>query len=314
MGRLVFFLFVLAGIGYGAWSVLGPDKARVPLAADEGASARSAPRAEAPSPPPATPDADVAAGLTREAEALLKQAGAAGSREAAIALKDRARGLLWEACLNTASPEGAAALTKRVAALNEEVLFSEEPVEGKFFLYEFQAGDRLWTLCYKRFPTERKVRVEPGFLLWMNGVADARKIREGQILKVPTEELSLLVRKSQFRLWVLLGGIAVRDFPVGIGANDKTPEGLFEIETKIEKPDWYAEGRKVAFGHPDNPLGTRWMGFKRTRKAAGYGIHGTDEPESVGRAVSQGCVRMRNSDVEELFGWVPPGAKVHIVR
>jgi lipoprotein-anchoring transpeptidase ErfK/SrfK len=249
-----------------------------------------------------------------QADAALRQAAAAASRKDAVALKDQARRLLWQAGLTSPSAEEAASLGRRVAALNEEVLFSEEPVDGKFSLYEFKAGDRLWTLCYRTFPKDPGVRLEPGFLLWMNGLSDARKIHEGTILKVPREAVTLLVRKSQFRLWVLLGGVGVRDYPVGIGANDKTPEGQFEVETKIENPDWYAEGRRVPFGNPENPLGTRWMGFKRTKQASGYGIHGTSEPETVGKAASQGCIRMLSRDVEELFTWVAMGTQVTIVR
>jgi hypothetical protein len=312
MVRFIFYVLVLVGIGYGAWSLLRPNAARVPLAADE----KPSPPASAPESPPPVPEPDPgeAGKLVAKADDLLAQAAAATTRSRAIELKDQARRVLWDAALRSGSASETDTLTKRVRALNEEVLFSEEPPAGRFHLHEFRPGDRLWTLCYRTFPKDPGVRVEPGFLLWVNGIADARKIQEGRVLRVPREELSLLVRKSQFRLWVLLGDVALRDFAVGIGASDKTPEGTFEIETKIENPDWYAEGRKVPYGHADNPLGTRWMGFRRTRQAAGYGIHGTAEPATVGKAASQGCVRMLNGDVEELFSWVAAGTKVRIVR
>jgi hypothetical protein len=256
----------------------------------------------------------VAGQLVARADALLADAGSATSLAQAIELKDRARRILWDAALRSGSVVEADALTKRVEALNEDVLFSEPPAPARFHLHEFRPGDRLWTLCYRTFPKDPGVKVEPGFLLWVNGISDPRKIQEGRVLRVPRDELSVLVRKSQYRLWVLLGGVALRSFAVGIGANDKTPEGIFEIETKIERPDWYAEGRRVPFGHADNPLGTRWMGFRRTKQAAGYGIHGTSEPDTIGKAASQGCVRMLNRDSEELFSWVAAGTKVTITR
>ena len=59
-------------------------------------------------------------------------------------------------------------------------------------------------------------------------------------------------------------------------------------------------------------LGTRWMEFKKLKGGGMYGIHGTNEPHLIGLAVSHGCVRMRNRDVEELFELVPPGTKVTI--
>jgi lipoprotein-anchoring transpeptidase ErfK/SrfK len=131
---------------------------------------------------------------------------------------------------------------------------------------------------------------------------------------IPTEKLSLLVLKSRYELWVLLGGVYIRSFGVGLGKDDKTPEGRFTVETKKKNPDWYRGGRVIPYGSPENQLGTRWLGFKRTPQAAGYGIHGTDRPDSIGKAVSEGCIRMRNEDVEELFEWVSEGTEVVIVR
>jgi lipoprotein-anchoring transpeptidase ErfK/SrfK len=56
------------------------------------------------------------------------------------------------------------------------------------------------------------------------------------------------------------------------------------------------------------------MGFEETRDFTGYGIHGTQDPTSVGKESSAGCIRLRNEDVEDLFAWIPRGAGVTIVR
>lgn len=331
MGRFLFVTLVLLGIGYGGWSLFSGDDDSASLSAEAptdpggtggaaGAGAEAAPTGDAPvgagaatAASAAAEPADVEAWID-QAKNALDRAAKATTRGVALEDKDRARRLLSRAFFATADAGLARELKGRVDALNEEVLFSEEPLEGKAFLHTFLPTDRLWTLCNRTWPKERNLHIEPGFLLWVNGLSDARLIREGQVLKVPTEELSLLVSKSRFRLWVLLGDVYVREFTIGIGVNDKTPEGDFEIDTKIEKPDWYYEGRKIPFGSPENPLGTRWMGFKRTPRAAGYGIHGTKEPGSVGKAVSQGCIRMENEDVEELFTWVARGTRVRILR
>ncbi|MCX5714227.1 MAG: L,D-transpeptidase [Candidatus Omnitrophica bacterium] len=62
-------------------------------------------------------------------------------------------------------------------------------------------------------------------------------------------------------------------------------------------------------GSADNLLGTRWLGID----LPGYGIHGTVDPSSLGKQVTQGCVRMANSDAEELYSIVPTGTEVTIV-
>ena len=64
----------------------------------------------------------------------------------------------------------------------------------------------------------------------------------------------------------------------------------------------------IESGSPENSLGTRWLGFDKK----GYGIHGTVEPETIGQQVSQGCVRMLNEDVEELYDLLPRGTRVTV--
>lgn len=90
----------------------------------------------------------------------------------------------------------------------------------------------------------------------------------------------------------------VREYPVGVGKpSTPTPIGKFFVTEKEVNPCWYPPGKDyVVPSGPDNPLGYRWMGF-----APLYGIHGTNAPWSIGFAVSNGCVRMQEADVEELF-------------
>ncbi len=327
--RYLLYLLILIGIVYGAISVFGGDddpgavdstllsangEAPQPVAAESGGDPAGTRGAGGPAGGQAAPDVVSLEKLVADAEAALVRSKKATTRAKANVELDAARRAFSDAYLRLAIEGKGDALRVRLDELNDLLLDSEEVLPGKTAIYSFKANDRLWTLCNKVFPKQYRVKVEPGFLLWLNGVADARRIREGQIFKVPLEELSLLVSKRRHKLWVLLGGVYLREFPVGLGLNDKTPEGVFEVETKIEKPDWYFDGRRIPYGSSENPLGTRWLGFANTRRAAGYGIHGTDEPDTVGTSVSQGCVRMRNRDVEELFGWIPRGTKVTIRR
>jgi lipoprotein-anchoring transpeptidase ErfK/SrfK len=103
-------------------------------------------------------------------------------------------------------------------------------------------------------------------------------------------------------------GEVVRVFPVAIGApGTPTPVGTFTIKNRIPNPTYYRPGRVIGPG-PSNPLGTRWMGLD----IKGYGIHGTDEPQSIGHARSHGCVRLRNADVEQLFELLRAGDIVEL--
>ncbi|MGC4053198.1 MAG: L,D-transpeptidase [Paludibaculum sp.] len=86
-----------------------------------------------------------------------------------------------------------------------------------------------------------------------------------------------------------------------------SPSGTFEIVNRIPNPTWYGPNKVVGPGKT-NPVGTRWMGLS----AKGYGIHGTNRPDSIGKAASKGCIRMRNEDVEELFELVHVGATVEL--
>lgn len=177
--------------------------------------------------------------------------------------------------------------------------------------HKVAAGENVWALA--RGPWRAAgVTASPGFVLWMNGVPDAKKLRVGQVLKVPVEPLALLVRKRAFELTVTLGGAPFERFPVAVGADAKTPVGVFQAGDCLKNPDWYMNGKRIPFGSPGHIIGTRWIGLRGSADADGIGIHGTNDDASVGTAASMGCIRLRNSDVERLFEWVGAGTRVEI--
>jgi L,D-transpeptidase ErfK/SrfK len=109
----------------------------------------------------------------------------------------------------------------------------------------------------------------------------------------------------------------VRTYPVGIGDETwNSPEGSFRIIDKRVKPAWYIPPSLVGKYHPikvvppgpNNPLGDYFMGI-----GDAYGIHGTDNPWSVGRMVTHGCIRLYPEDIEFLFPTVAEGTPVQIV-
>lgn len=118
----------------------------------------------------------------------------------------------------------------------------------------------------------------------------------------------IIVSLSDRKLILVSGGRVMRSYRVAVGARSTpSPRGRFTISTRISNPTWYHPGKVVGPGK-DNPVGTRWVGLDRK----GYGIHGTNDPGSIGRAASHGCIRMRNRDVEELFKLVRVGDQVEI--
>jgi len=114
------------------------------------------------------------------------------------------------------------------------------------------------------------------------------------------------------KLALLENGRVVKIYPVAVGAEaSPSPAGEFKIVHRIPQPTYYAPGKVIPPG-PANPLGTRWLGLSQKS----FGIHGTNEPWSIGRNSSHGCIRMRNRDVEDLFERVRAGDRVelHVAR
>ncbi len=107
-------------------------------------------------------------------------------------------------------------------------------------------------------------------------------------------------------------------FSVGLGRLNSTPDAEFVISTRLRHPDWYMpDGRIYRYGDPENQLGDYFLKLAMTgapdKPLLGYGIHGTPDEKSVGKNWSNGCVRMRNRDVEILYYLVPSGTPVTIV-
>jgi L,D-transpeptidase ErfK/SrfK len=100
--------------------------------------------------------------------------------------------------------------------------------------------------------------------------------------------------------------LKIYDIAVG-KPSTPSPQGQFQVINRIPHPTWYGPGQVIGPGK-DNPLGTRWMGLN----AKGYGIHGTNSPQSIGKAASHGCIRMRQQDLEELFELVDVGTTVEL--
>lgn len=198
---------------------------------------------------------------------------------------------------------------KEADTINERLVWSATPGPG-FTTVKVVPGDSYWKIA-RRMNAERQTHVTAGMLQAINKVPSNR-LRAGRYLKVPTERVSLLVDKSASELYVLLGGVYVKRFPVGLGKGSSTPEGTFTVQGKTAKPAWRdpKTGRRYAYGEEGHVIGSRWLGFYKDGGPTGYGIHGTIDPETIGQEMSEGCIRLINSDVEELYELVLEGSSV----
>ncbi len=204
-------------------------------------------------------------------------------------------------------------LKKALDPIARQVYLSPSVSPDVSFTYVVEHGDSIDRLV-RTWRQSKGVNVAPGFVSRVNGLADASRIQPGMKLKVPTGVVRIEVAKRAFRLVLLCDDVPILEWRVGLGKEGKTPVGTFVVKDKQVNPNWFRPGSVVPFGDPANPLGTRWMGFEATAAHVGYGIHGTKEPETIGKEMSEGCVRMMNSDVEELFDLVPVGTQVTIVE
>ena len=118
----------------------------------------------------------------------------------------------------------------------------------------------------------------------------------------------LVVSLEDRKLVLLEDGVVKKVYPVAVGKTaTPSPTGKFQVVVRIENPTYYHPGVVIPAG-PQSPIGTRWIGLNQK----GYGIHGTNEPRSIGKAASHGCIRMAKADLEELFTLVGVGDEVEI--
>jgi lipoprotein-anchoring transpeptidase ErfK/SrfK len=148
-----------------------------------------------------------------------------------------------------------------------------------------------------------------------------------QIVNDPTGEPpgTIVVDPGQRFLYLVEPNGKARRYGIGVGREGFAWNGSATIQMKREWPKWYPpvemqardeRARQFADGMdggPDNPLGARAMYLFKGGKDTLFRIHGTNEPRSIGRAVSSGCIRMLNADVIDLYNRVPIGTKVVVL-
>jgi hypothetical protein len=183
--------------------------------------------------------------------------------------------------------------------INASLLFAPQATEEDL-VYTVAPGDTLGLVAQRHATTVDLIRR-------INELS-SDVIRIGQRLKLPNGVFSVSVDKSQNQLLLMRNQQFFKLYNVSTGANNSTPVGSFKIINKMVDPVWYKQGAAVPPDSPENILGTRWLGLDKP----GYGIHGTVDPDAIGQQVTAGCIRMVNSDVEELFMILTMGTDVTI--
>jgi len=118
----------------------------------------------------------------------------------------------------------------------------------------------------------------------------------------------IIISVPHRKLALVEGEQVLQVYPVAVGARvSPSPTGEFRVVRRLSNPTYFHPGIVIPPGK-NNPLGTRWIGLDRR----GYGIHGTNQPRSIGKAASHGCIRMTKADLEQLFEEVRVGDVVEI--
>ncbi len=212
---------------------------------------------------------------------------------------------------------------EQLRVLNERLVFSPEIVTNDPYAqaYVVQPNEIL-----SKIVKDQGLAVDWRFILRINGIRDARNVRAGQRLKLISGPFHAVIAKSEYRLDLYLGRapnlVYVASFPVGLGEFNSTPTGLFQVResSKLIDPGWTNPRTRQYYASkdPENPIGERWIGLEgleeHNRDLSGYGIHGTIEPESIGRQSSMGCIRMLPGDVEIVYEVMVEGASTIEIR
>ncbi|MCM8780527.1 MAG: L,D-transpeptidase family protein [Candidatus Omnitrophica bacterium] len=189
---------------------------------------------------------------------------------------------------------------KDIENLNIKLLFSPTLTPHSVY-YQIKPGDTLYKIA-------KKFKTTVDLIMKSNGLS-SNKIIPGRKIKVWIAPFNIVIDKSQNTLILKAQEEVIKTYTVATGVNNSTPTGTFKIKDKLLNPTWFKVGAVVPPDSPENILGSRWLGFD----LPGYGIHGTTEPQSLGKQTTKGCVRMSNSDIEELYTIIPEGTEVTII-
>ena len=217
-------------------------------------------------------------------------------------------------------PQAADDARRRLTDIADTTIFSRRPDKDDPCTesYKFRWGDTLEAVSGKK---GKHLRVPWRLLQRVNRITDPRKIQAGQRVKLIRGPFHAIISKSRFIMDVYLEEhgtrrmIFVRRMRVGLGADGATPLGQWRIALQgktagavYTSPSSADKRVEIELGEPGYPLGRKgyWIplegiGSNPYAREDGYGIHGTNDPSSIGKAMSAGCIRLGDADIELVF-------------
>ncbi|MBW7988556.1 MAG: L,D-transpeptidase family protein [Planctomycetes bacterium] len=246
-----------------------------------------------------------AAALIAEATALLRE-----KPERII----EARTKLTEAFRMPLNKQQRAFVKEQLTDLADKWLFGKTiyPDDKLCGSYKVKSGDLLSTIA-------KKYKVPWEILLGINKIIRPEVLRAGDTIKVVNGPFHARVDRSSFIMDLYLQDKTfVRSFRIGLGKPGRdTPTGLWRVRSsgvgKLIKPPWPDPdtGKMYYAEDPAYPLGSRWIGLDglegNAKGRTGFGIHGTKDPEQIGKADSRGCIRMYNGQVKLVYDLLVEG-------
>lgn len=216
------------------------------------------------------------------------------------------------------SEQQRAFIKKQLSELADKWLFSRTifPQDKLTGSYKVKSGDLLAGIG-------KQCKVPYDILMEINKMSRPEALQAGDTLKVINGPFNVRVYRSAFTMDLYLQNTFVRSFPVGLGKPGmETPTGVWVVKKdgKMIAPTWTdpVSGKTYESEAPDYPLGSRWIGLEGVEGEAvgrsGFAIHGTKDPNGIGVAESQGCVRLHNGDAILVYNLLEPGeSRVEVV-
>jgi lipoprotein-anchoring transpeptidase ErfK/SrfK len=153
------------------------------------------------------------------------------------------------------------------------------------------------------------VAVSAAMVMGMQAMGQAVTAPDRTSVQPVQVKRTIVVSLEDRKLALVEDGQVKKVYTVAVGKpSTPSPVGTFAIQRRVKNPVYQHEGKVVQPG-AGNPVGTRWMGLS----VKGYGIHGTNEPKSIGKAASHGCIRMARKDLEEMYEMVHVGDTVELI-
>jgi hypothetical protein len=256
----------------------------------------------------AGPQSFSSASSTQQVRTLME----AGDREMASNKLVEARVSFSKALMSTDIAKADQEVVRaKLSAINDDLLFSSRVTAGDPLVesYTIATGDSL-----ERIKKRRDLAIDWKFLARVNKMSNPHALQVGHKIKLVRGPFHAVVHKNDFRLDVFAGSpdepenwLYIRSFKVGLGADESsTPLGNFVIKSKKEHPDWRnpRTGQHFDADDPQNPIGNYWLGWEGLGDSSvytGFGLHGTIDPDSIGKRKSMGCVRMGAEDIAEVY-------------